>query len=206
MLGMFGNSLEEQKFYNDKMCLDVSLEKIKLCRSYCIGNTDEENGKLTVYIDQNYRARTPPIKPMGESMFLLKGILPDNTIKCNPKVRKALEKLKKKLITGDGVSLHIMLLVKENKLSEFEEKVHDILQTKKSNVTIDVSKYGVIKVCYLPDLDKNNFFDLRYALENVSDVKADFIHENTKTKKSCGNVFSRLTTKSLRNKGDYKQL
>ncbi|WDM84899.1 DUF3023 domain-containing protein [Ehrlichia sp. JZT12] len=127
MLGMLGNSLEEQKFYNSKVCFDLSLEEgIKLFRSYCIGNTDQESGKLKIYVNPSYRKKNR-IVSSGKSMFLLKGILPYSAV--NSEIRREIVK-REVIFPGDDnyLYVHIMVLVKENKLSEFKQKVHQVLE------------------------------------------------------------------------------
>ena len=90
MLGMLGNNLEERKFINGKLCSDISsvsnTEGIMCHKCYCIGNT-EEGGELQLYVD-NYKKGKNSRNPIGNSMFLLKALLPDSVVRCYSKIRE----------------------------------------------------------------------------------------------------------------------
>ena len=69
-------------------------------------------------------------------------------------------------------------MVAEDKLDEFIEDVHKKLLDVEKGISLvsDIAKYGTIQLVYVPDVDKSKTFDMHYALENIAEVKAKFIH------------------------------
>ena len=147
---MLGSSLEEQKFYNNKICVDISLENIEFYEIHCIGNT-RDGSKLTVYINHSDKNRTTDIKPIGQSMFMLGGTLTKNIMILNPQIRRALSTMLKssyKATRKDTLQGKFNKLTTKLKAKVFrEENVQDSRALLEEDTLLESSSKAVSDSC-----------------------------------------------------------
>ncbi|AHX03695.1 hypothetical protein ECHHL_0538 [Ehrlichia chaffeensis str. Heartland] len=191
MLGILGNNLEEQTWYNEKLCADVSkiskTEPLICYRSYCIGNTEDGDTKqLQIFVNDSYKKNVHKCFPSGKSMFILKTLLPKHLIKHHSKIRQAVMKYTQDC-DPSFCHMHIYLLVNEDKLNIFYHDVHNrLLNKERLMIPIeDLTQYGTMELIYIPYINrKEKKFDMEYALQNVAGLNAQFIYDQQEKKSS----------------------